>query len=192
MSTGSFSGRRRELEEKFFLQRDMELLQSLREKAASEKRKEALATASGITDDDLLDQLIELDVSAETVAALFLVPLIAVAWADGSIDTAERQAVLGAAEQKGIQKNHPGYQLLESWLNQKPDIELVSVWKGYAAALSQTLHEAAKDALKDALKEDLLRRARAVAEATGGLLGLGNRISKSEQAVLDELEQAFD
>lgn len=192
MKKGSFSGRRRDLEEKFFLERDMELLRALREKTASEKRKEALAEASGITDDDLLDQLIELDVSAQTVAALFLVPLIAVAWADGSVDPSERRAVLEAAQQKGIRKNHPGYQLLEGWLRQKPDVELVSVWKGYAAALSQTLGEAAKDALKHALKEDLLGRARAVAQAAGGLLGLGNKVSKSEQAVLDELEQAFD
>jgi hypothetical protein len=192
MSKRSFSGHRRNLEEKFFLERDIELLRALREKAASEKRKEALAEASGIADEELLDQLDELDVSAETVAALFLIPLIAVAWADGSVDAAERRAVLAAAEQKGIRKNHPGYQLLESWLKQKPDVELVAVWKGYAAALSQTLHQAAKDALKHALKEDLLGRARAVAQAAGGLLGLGSKISKSEQAVLSELEHAFD
>ena len=136
----------------------------------------------------MLGQLVDLDVSSETLAALSLVPLIAVAWADGSLDAKERQAVLAAAEQLGLETKHPGYQLLERWLKQKPDKKLLAAWKGYAATLSQTLSEAAKEALK----EELLGRGRAVAEAAGGLLGFGNKVSKSEQAVLDDLERAFD
>lgn len=188
MKKGSFSGRRRDLEEEFFLKRDLELLQALREQTAAKQRKQALADASGIADDDLLDQLAQLDVCGETVAALCLVPLIAVAWADGSIDPKERDAVLAAAEQNAVQREHPGFRLLESWLQRKPDARLLTVWKGYVDTLSQTLDGPAKKALK----EDLLGRARAVAEAAGGLLGFGNKVSKSEQAVLDELEQAFD
>ncbi len=188
MKKGNVSGRRIELEEEFFLKRDMELIQALREETASKQRKQALADASGIAHDDLLDQLIELDVSSETVAALSLVPLIAVAWADGSIDAKERIAVLDAAEKQGVEKVHPAYQLLEGWLKQKPDAKLLTAWKNQVAALSQTLDEAAKQNLKD----DLLGRARAVAETAGGLLGFGNKVSKSEQTVLDDLEQAFD
>lgn len=187
MKNGSFSGRRRELEEKFFLEQDMELLRALREQTASKERKKALADASGITDDELLDQLMELDVSGETVAALSLVPLIAVAWADGTLDAKERAAVLDAAEQKAVEKGHPGYKLLECWLSRKPDGKLLTIWKDYVSTLSQTLGDAAKDALK----QDLLGRAREVAEAAGGLLGFGNKISSSEQTVLSELEEAF-
>ncbi len=187
MTNGGLSGRKNELEEKFFLAREQELLKALREEVASKERKKALADASGITDEDLLDQLHELDVAGETLAALSLVPLIAVAWADGIVDEKERRAVLAASEQNGMEKDHPGYQLLESWLKQKPDATLLTIWKGYVVTLTQTLGDTASAALK----EDLLGRARDVATATGGLLGLGNKISKSEQAVLDELEQAF-
>jgi len=187
MKPESFGGRRRDLEEKFFAQRDQELLRALREKAALGERKQALAEASGIADEELLDQLQQLDIGAETLAALSLVPLIAVAWADGSIDSKERRAVLSAAEQKGVGTEHPGYPLLERWLQEQPDPALLAAWKEYVSILSQTLDESA---LSD-LKAGLLGRARAVAEAAGGLLGLGNRVSKSEQAVLDELEQAF-
>ena len=188
MQKGGFGGRRNELEEKFFAQRDMELLQALREKAATQGRKKALADASGIQDEDLIEQLDQFGVSGETLAALSLVPLIAVAWADGAIDAKERQAVLAAAEQKGMEKDHAGYQLLQRWLEQKPDVKLLEVWRVYVGALSPTL----SDTARDALKEDLLGRARAVAAAAGGLLGLGNKVSKSEQAVLTELEGAFD
>ena len=186
MSTSGFGGRKNELEEKFFRERDQELLQALRDKREAEERKKALA-AAGIVDQELLEKLDELDVGLETLAALALVPLIAVAWADGSIDEKERRAVLEAAEQKGLEKERPAYRLLEGWLKGKPDRRLLPAWKGYVAALCETLDESGRNALK----EDLLGRARAVAEATGGLLGFGNKISKSEQAVLDDLEEAF-
>lgn len=188
MKKGSFGSRRRELEEKFFQERDRELLQAMREKTATRQRRKALADASGITDEGLLDQLDQRDIGAETIAALSLFPLIAVAWADGSIDAKERRAVVTAAEQGGMEKGHPGHELLEHWLDKKPDAGLMAAWKDYVAALSQTLSEPAKRALK----EDVLGRARSVAETAGGLLGFGNKVSKSEQAVLDELGQALD
>lgn len=187
MNKGSFSGRKSELEEKFFLERDRALLQALREKTALKQRREALSSASGITDGELLDQLDELEVSAETVAALTLIPLIVVAWADGNVDVKERRAVLDAAEQKGIDADHPAHQLLQQWLKRKPDAKLLAIWKEYIGSLSQSLDSAAKTALKT----DLLGRARAVAETAGGLLGLGNKVSKSEQTALNDLEEAF-
>jgi hypothetical protein len=188
MKKGSISALRRELEDKFFLERDMELLQFLREETASKENKQALSDTSGITDENLLCQLIEIQVSHETLAAISLVPLIAVAWADGSVDINERKAVLAAAERSGIDKEHAGYQLLNCWLKNKPTDKLLAIWKDYVATLSQKLD----DASKVTLKEGLLGRARTVAEAAGGILGLGNKVSKSEQAVLNELEHVFD
>ena len=67
------------MEDKFFAERDRELLQALRDEAACKERKKALADASGIDDDALLDQLDEHEFHGETLAALSLVPLIAVA-----------------------------------------------------------------------------------------------------------------
>jgi hypothetical protein len=187
MKKRRLSGQRNDLEEKFFAERDRELLRALREKTAARERKEALAEVSGIDDQDLIDQLDELDISGETLAALSLVPLITVAWADGSLEAKERRAVLAAAEQSGLEKGHPGYQLIERWLRRKPNAALLEAWKGQVAAFSPKL----SDEARNALKEDVLGRARAVAAAAGGLLGLGNKVSKSEQAVLTDLEQAF-
>jgi hypothetical protein len=187
MSTGGFPGRRRELEDAFFKEHDEELLKAIRQEAASKERKKALADAAGISDEDLLDQLDRHSVCSETVAALSLVPLIAVAWADGVMDAKERNAVLDAAEKEGVVKGHTSHQLLESWLGNKPSRQLLEVWKNYVTALSESLSVSARDALKD----DLLGRARTVAEAAGGLLGFGKKVSKSEQVVLADLEEAF-
>ncbi len=188
MKKGSISALRRELEDKFFLERDMELLEALREETASVEKKQALADALGISDENLICQLIEIELSHETMAALSLVPLIAVAWADGNIDYNERKAILSAAEQRGMDKEHAGHQLLKCWLKNKPDDKLFAIWKEYAQALSQKMD----DATRVTLKEGLLGRARGVAEAAGGILGLGNKVSKAEEKVLAELEEAFE
>lgn len=187
MSTGGFQGRRADLEDEFFRKQDEELLRALREEVESKEKRKALAKTLGISDDALLDRLQELNVSTETLAAISLIPLVAVAWADGSIDVKERRAVMAAAEQEGLEKDHPGYQLLERWLEQKPGPRLLEVWKHYVSALRESLG----DAPRASLKKNVLGRARAVAEAAGGLLGIGSKISKSEQAVLDDLEEAL-
>jgi hypothetical protein len=41
------------------------------------------------------------------------------------------------------------------------------------------------------MKSTLLERARSVARASGGTLGLGSKVSKAEAAMLSQLESAF-
>lgn len=129
------------LEEKFSVERDKELLQALRDEAESKQKREALADALGIAEDGLLDQLEALEVCVETMAAISLIFLIAVAWADGNLDVKERRAVLDAAERKGMDSEHAGHRLVGCWLARKPDDGLLAVWKDYVAALSQTLSQ---------------------------------------------------
>lgn len=179
--------RRKALEETFFAKQNHRLLAELRAKRALAERKESLSAASGIRDDAVLEQLAELGLASETLAALSLAPLVEVAWADGGVDQREREAVLAAAEQVGIVKGEPSAQLLENWLEERPGSELHLAWKEYVEALSRQLSAEAAAALR----QDLLGRARAVAEASGGLLGFGAKVSVSERAVLEELEKAF-
>jgi hypothetical protein len=187
MSEDILGDRRNALEEEFFAKHNRQLAEQLRETTAAKAKQEALAAASGITDAAVLEQLAAVDLSSETLAALSLVPLVEVGWADGRLDAKERSALLAAAAQAGVSKDSAGYQLLEEWFREQPSPKLFAAWKAYVAALSRTLDVQAKQALK----QDLLGRARAVAEAAGGFLGLGKRISSAEQAVLTELEQAF-
>jgi hypothetical protein len=45
---------------------------------------------------------------------------------------------------------------------------------------------------KAMLKATVLGRARVVAEASGGFMGLAFRLSETERAMLEKLEQAFE
>lgn len=187
MSKDGFEQRKNALEETFFAKHNAELLQRLRKKAAIEASKKSLMATAGIHDESVLNELIRLDISGETVVALSLVPLIQVAWADGVIDKKERDAVIAAAENKGVAKDGPAHELLENWLREKPSADLWELWKNYVRALVADLDQAARVKLKD----DLLDRARVVAEAADGFLGLVSKVSKAERRVLEELEQTF-
>lgn len=178
--------RRKALEEQFFAKQNRELLEKLRAQGAAEERRSALAEASGIHSEALLDHLIAHDITAETFAALSLIPLVAVAWADGEIQGNEREAILKAAADSGMAADDSSYRLLEGWLEERPGSDLLDTWKEYIRAFSS----AADDAVAGILKEEILGRARSVAHAAGGFLGLG-KVSTEEESVLDELEASF-
>jgi len=175
------------LEASFFARENARLCEKLREEAARVSRREALIAASGISDPAILDDLEELDVCAETVIALTLVPLIRVAWADGKIQDREREAIVRVAEDKGIVQGSTAHDLLESWLQTEPGDDVVASWTSCTQALIDRMHDEARASLRGRL----LGNARAVAEAARGLLGLGAKVSAAEAAVLEDLERTL-
>jgi hypothetical protein len=184
MSDEILGERRKALEESFFAKESEKLRKALQQKQTVENRKATLSAASGITDDAVLEKLIELDIHADTLAALTLVPLVEVAWADGAVDDKERSAILSAAKDTGL--SGESATLLDGWLAARPSYDVVLAWKGYVTALVSTMDAADKDKLE----QDLLGRARTVAESAGGFLGIG-KISSEEEAKLEELARAF-
>jgi hypothetical protein len=177
----------KDLEDLFFLKQDKKLIEGLHKIEKMKETKKALAEVSGITDDEVLQKFVELNVRPEILASLALIPLIEVAWADGNIDLEEEKAVLAAAAESFISKDSPDFDLLKSWMKHKPDPKLLDAWIVYITGLCKKLsaHQTS------ALKKDFLGHATDVAKAAGGFLGLGNKVSKAEQAVLDKLASAF-
>jgi hypothetical protein len=180
--------RRKALEEQFFTKHNEKLRQQLRESQEKQARREALASVAGDAHPEVLDKLVELGISPETWAALEIVPLIEVAWADAKLDEKERGAVIKAAEANGIAVDSPSHDLLEDWLTHRPDARLLAAWGEYIVGLCADLEPAQKEALRD----EILGRARTVAEAAGGFLGLGNKISREEEVVLQQLAKPFE
>jgi len=96
--------------------------------------------------------------------------------------------VLSAAEARGIAPGSPSHELLERWLAHRPDGRLMEAWGEYIVDLCANLG----DGEKTLVREDIIGRARAVAKAAGGFMGMGAKISVEEEIVLSELEKAFD
>jgi hypothetical protein len=178
--------RGRALENQFYEKENQAKLAAMKAKLDSQGGKDELRKASGMSDDAVLDKLVGLGLRANTIAALSLVPLIQVAWADGKIQDNERVAILQGAHGKGLEKGTPGYELLQTWLQKKPSSELIDAWEAYIKALASQLN----DEQNRLLKNQIVGFAKMVAGAAGGFLGIG-RISSDEEKVLHRIEAAF-
>ncbi len=179
-------GSGRNLEEAFFARQDAELTEKIRIKNLESESKEQLAQATGIQDERVLDELFQFGMNTQTIAALCLVPLIEVAWADGTLDDRERAAVLKAVEEEGIKPGSSAYQLLMEWMNH-PEPELGHVWSDYVTALCRIIPAD----VANLVREEVMGRAYAVAKASGGFLGFGHKVGKAEKKVLEKLEAVF-
>jgi len=149
------------LENEFFAHRDQELLAKLRDEMEAGETRSALSAALGIEDAGALDALLEHQIAPQTMLVIGLIPMVAVAWSDGVLDSAERDAITKAAD--------------------------LDAWKSYTTALTETLDGAALATVRD----QVIGRAESTAKAAGGFLGLGNKVSDSEQKVIDELKLTF-
>jgi hypothetical protein len=178
--------RRAALEDEFFHKENEKKLAKLRQELSAKESKEELKKASGMTDDAVIDKLVGLGLRGTTVAALSLVPLIAVAWADGELQDNERESIMQAANAKGMGPGTPGHEILTSWLVKKPDDTLVDAWQDYMKALMAQLN----DEQVRMLKNQIVGFAKVIAESAGGVLGFA-KVSGKEKEVLARIEQAF-
>lgn len=187
MSKDVFEQRRQGLESEFFIHREQELIGKLRQKLAEKHTREELRHLSGIADDEVLDTLISLHINGDTFAAFGLYPLVEVAWADGNVDDKEREAFLRAAAEHGLAAGTPGHDALRTFLKETPRADARKAWFAWAEAVSQKLTPLERRKVR----EGLVKRSRAVAEASGSYLGLTNPVSANEERVIARIEQTF-
>ncbi|HLL23682.1 MAG TPA: hypothetical protein VK427_16200 [Kofleriaceae bacterium] len=186
MSDNTLEERGRALENQFFDKENQQKLAAMKAKLEGQQSREELRKASGMTDDAVLDRLAALGLRANTIAALSLVPLIFVAWADGSIQDSERNAILQGAHGKGLEQGSDGYELLTTWLAKKPSDELFDAWESYIKALAAQLN----DEQNRLLKNQIVGFAKMVATSAGGILGFG-KVSGTEEKAIARIEGAF-
>lgn len=178
--------RRQALEDQFFKDVEAKKVARVQAELAAKNERVDLSDASGIEDEQLLDALMKLDVHAGDMTAMALIPLVRVAWADGTIQDKEREAVLKAAHDQGVTEGSHSHTLLQSWLDDQPGSTLYEAWARYVEAVVE--HISTNDA--ETLKDSILGLAHDVASAAGGILGIGT-ISASEEAALDAISDAF-
>lgn len=174
-------GRGKALEKKFFGERDQVLLAKLRAELEGKETREALRSVSGLDSDEVLDKLIAVGVSPESLSAVSLIPLVSVAWCDELMEATEKDSILKAATTAGIEKDSASSALLGSWLSSRPSEDLLDAWKAYIGVLKGSLDETSFSQLK----ASVINRAESVAEAAGGFFGLGSVSDKEKQAIAE-------
>jgi hypothetical protein len=178
----------KEIEDAFFAKEDEKLIKEFQVMQKMNKTKKELSAVSGIKNEAVLEKLAYLNIRPETLASFSIIPLIEIAWADGKIDDAERIALLSAMEKKGISKQgDANFDVIKQWMVRKPSDELLEAWIHYIQGLCERLSEEEKKTLKD----EIIGNAEAIAESSGGILGIGT-ISEAEKNMLLKLENAFN
>ena len=185
MSKGCLSEQSRLLVDALFHERDQHLWEAFRERQVKKDRKMQFAAVLGMNDEALLGHLVELEVQPEAIAAIAIVPLAVVAWADHAVQPQEREAILQAARASGVQPQDGGIRCLNTgW----PSVPALSCWTPGNTIFGALCRQLNSQEIAG-LKHDLLDRARDVAEAAGGILGLGNKVSANERAALRDLDR---
>ena len=191
MENELFRDRERANEANYFRQEDAKLLESLRARAPLDEIAKALGEKLRVDNPELLQHVRDLGLSPEAAPALFVAPLVQVAWAEGSVTPAELDTVLKLAASRGVTPNTPPHDQLLAWLKERP-----------SDAVFDTAVEIIKygfDVLPPAERDDRIKKiveaCHEVAAASGGglaaMLGLGSSVSNAEASLLDDIRRTL-
>jgi hypothetical protein len=166
MTANPLENRRMGLEAEYFAREEASKLAALRRARA----------AAG--------SLLELGESDDMLAALELLPLFEIAWSDGRLDTAERELLLDAVQEAGIEPDSSSRRLVESWLRVEPPPDLHAAWRIHMMS-RRSMHGGQRD---DDARRTMLLRARDLIRRSGGAFR-ARAISSTERRVLEEIEE---
>lgn len=171
------------LEDEYFRRVDQKLERKLREKTRRETSAKELSVVTGLTDETLLEHLIDVGIDSTKIAAFALVPVVWVAWADGTITPDERQAVIHASLGRKIRPDSAAAELVHHWLQNHPPLELWEVWKEYAIAMKASL----SPAIADLVARAIVGQALSVARVAGNRFGT-RAVNRVEQQVIEDIK----
>ena len=155
--------------------------------AAAKLKKRAELEGVGIQDTGLIDHLLACGFDADSARALYVLPLIDVAWADGAVQAAERREILGVLEKQGIATNTKAYGLVVKWIDRGAADESYLQARTLLEPIVQELKKSGKDPAAW-----IIAASEKVASVTNSLFGLGSKmISKEERSYIEELAKKF-
>jgi hypothetical protein len=183
----AFADLRKAKEEEFFRKREQALIEKLRQRAAAGAEARKMGDALGAKDPRILEDLQALGFNADTVSLLYVVPLVAVAWADGGVSARERSLIEELAGVRGVPPDSPAGRQLRRWLDERPSAEFLDA---SLRVIGHLLRELPANAAAPS-GGDLLSRCARIAEASGGILGLG-AISPEERELIGRVAREIE
>jgi hypothetical protein len=177
---------RSELAQTFYVEEEQHVRDRLRARREPGFTRQELARVCGVYDEEFLDKLSN-HACPESLAMLVFAPLLAVAWADGRLSPSERGIILDAAEDFGISRGSPAFNLLGQWLAYKPTRKMREAWIAYVQELSCGL--CSKD--RHRLAEKLLCHARELSDLVSGAPVMAFTRRRSKRRIVQRFASAF-
>lgn len=159
-----------------------------RRRSATDTELRQLADVIGVSDSTTLHVLRAAGYTADTVKLLDFVPLVLVAWADGTMSRRERAVILDAAAASQIESQTPADNLLQEWLAECP----------FAPFCNTSLHAlrvvigALPPAQRASKFRDLLGRCGGVASASRSVFGFGLTVSQKERRAIEHITSTLE
>lgn len=163
-------------EEIYFKNQEMLARRKLREELDAAARK----SQDDERKQDLGARIKALGFHGERARVFDLMPLVHVAWADGSISRQERAKILELVERRGIAPGSDAFVMVESMLEEAPS-------QAFMDETLALLREVAGGKRAESMVELCVQ----VAASSGGFLGLGDRISDVERERIEAIARAF-
>lgn len=138
-------------------------------------------------DAELRSALHSLGVDEESIAAVALLPLVEVAWADGRVQPQERTAILERARERGLVDGE-GQRLVETWLRYRPSDAYLRRGRDVLIALAERGTDAR---FTPSTLKEIVEFCSRVAGAAGGLFGRFSGFDPREQEIVSEIAEAF-
>jgi uncharacterized tellurite resistance protein B-like protein len=145
-----------------------------------EKRK--IADSLRTEDLDLAARVKALGFDGDTAGVFDLLPVIHVAWADGKVQRKEREAIMDVLAVRGVTRGSPAHTMMEAMLEERPS----QIYLDESLAVFRALVAGNKRRI-----EVMVDLCVAIAEASGGFLGLGNPVDESEREMLDRIAESL-
>ena len=148
---------------------------------AAEELQEArgVARSAGTEDMDLAGRIQALGFTGETAMVFDLMPLVHVAWADGSVSRAERSTILEVLAHRNIAEDAEAFLAIEALLEERPSDAFMA--ESLAAIRDLMANKS------DMASTELIELCGLVADASGGILGLARRVSADERALIEKI-----
>ncbi len=170
-----------------FLDKDEELIKKMRVRTRLEAERKQMGKVLATADKEILLELQKMGFRRKTIRLLHLVPLIQVAWSEGTVTNFELRKIIEIAQAEKRLRNTQLEQLLD-WINHKPSDEFFAT----SLKVVRLLLESLSDEEKAESKKDLISYCIAVARASDSVLGSPRRVSDKERAQMEEIAMVLD
>jgi hypothetical protein len=191
MDKGILSDREKAMEANYFRQQDARLLESLRNANKLDATAQALRDGLNVDNPELLERVRAQGIDADTASAFLLLPLVEVAWAEGSVSKKEQDTVIRIANERGVEAGSPAEARLMEWLHERPSDALFDV----AAEVLNYGLAVFPPAEREERVQRIVDACHEVAAASGSeiarQLGLGDGVSKREARILDKISTSL-
>lgn len=169
-------------EERYFAAVEAEARRKLRETLDDNARhmeaNAQVAAALATDDHTLADQIRKLGFGGENAKIFDLLPLVHVAWADGTIQRGERAAILKILAGRGIERGSEAFRTIEALLEERPPESFMRQSLALLRSVVASRGGGASEIVDLCIK---------VAAASGGILGFGTRIGEDEKQLIAEI-----